>query len=176
MKNFDEKKIYCSDDVHEALQGMKLFIPQSHDANIPDDRSYSILHHNVQGLCSKMTDIKSNKDMYNIDIIAITETWLHSGIESTVVELTDYTMFRQDRTEAKGGVLVYAANSVKCTEMNIESALEFCVVKVAKADLPPLAIATIYRSPNTPLRSYSTAPRFPAYAEKSRCGQYCGDW
>ena len=65
-------------------------------------------------------------------------------------------MFRQYRTEAKGGVLVYAANSVKCTEMNIESALEFCVVKVAKADLPPLAIATIYRSPNTPLRTVIT--------------------
>ena len=27
VKNFDEKKICCSNDVHEALQGMKLFIP-----------------------------------------------------------------------------------------------------------------------------------------------------
>ena len=42
-------------------------------------------------------------EKHNIDILAITETWAHEGVEDPELHFSGYTMFRRDREKTRGG-------------------------------------------------------------------------
>ena len=48
-----------------------------------------------------------------IDILSITESWIHSEIEDAEINTKGYKIFRKDRQEARGGrVLLYVKKSL----------------------------------------------------------------
>ena len=49
-------------------------------------------------------------------LIAITETWLNSAIQSTDLDIANYTLFRYDRQDGRagGGVCCYIRNELPC--------------------------------------------------------------
>ena len=60
-------------------------------------------------------------------IICITESWLSSLISDNYVHLEDYTVFRNDRNENGGGIIIYAKSA-----LNYKI---FCSTVVAKSDI-----------------------------------------
>jgi len=56
----------------------------------------------------------------NVDIAVITETWLHDGIDSKILELSDDTLFRLDRRDGRqgGGVAVYVKHASLCSHLS----------------------------------------------------------
>jgi hypothetical protein len=50
--------------------------------------------------------------MFNYSIIAITETWLNPEMDSSIIFLDSYSLFRQDRSTRAGGVALYVKNDI----------------------------------------------------------------
>ena len=53
-----------------------------------------------------------------VDLVCITESWLHSGILDSGVSLTNYLIFRNDRlTTIGGGVCIYVNSKIPCQRL-----------------------------------------------------------
>lgn len=62
-----------------------------------------------------------------IDVVAITESWIHRDIRKFSVEylFTGYSMMHKDRTRHKGGsVWIYVKDSLNCVRCNVQSDYE----------------------------------------------------
>ena len=60
-------------------------------------------------LCNKLVEFQGLVYGNNLDVVAVTETWLHDGyLDSEVLSSSLYTIFRKDRVGNKigGGVLL----------------------------------------------------------------------
>ena len=53
---------------------------------------------------------------FDLDLIGITETWFNKGISNSEVAIANFSMYRKDRSEVKGGragvVIVYVRYSI----------------------------------------------------------------
>lgn len=56
------------------------------------------------GFTTKLDELQQILDYNNVDICVLTETWLHDGIDSMMLELLGYTLFRLDRRDGRQGV------------------------------------------------------------------------
>ena len=62
-----------------------------------------------------------------VDIVAVTESWLHNTIENRLLQLNDYNLFRKDRITGRGGgvstskriFLACAGQILKMTVLNV---------------------------------------------------------
>ena len=97
----------------------------------------TVLHHNVQGLRSKLTDIKANKDLADFDILAVTETFLSEDVTDQHILIDGYNVYRKDRGDARGGVCLYVSKRFNIERLDFLSVLEYCAVKVHTRDLEP---------------------------------------
>ena len=79
------------------------------------------MYQNVRGLRTKLDDIYFETVETSSDIIILTETWLHPGINNREIFHTSYNVYRQDRDYLEtglmrgGGVLVAVRDSI-CSE------------------------------------------------------------
>ena len=72
----------------------------------------SFVHYNVQSLLPKIDLLQA--ELHNFDIIALTETWLHAGIDTEELMLRPFNPpERKDRqTERHGGVILYIKEGI----------------------------------------------------------------
>lgn len=52
---------------------------------------------NVRSLRKKVDELKLLTDEYLFDIITLSETWLDSSVENTLLALDGYNLYRRDR-------------------------------------------------------------------------------
>ncbi len=73
----------------------------------------NFLSTNVRSLLLKIDELALILNHLSIDIAAVSETWLHSGIENEVLSIPNYNLIRQDRTFGRGGgVCAFVSNSI----------------------------------------------------------------
>ena len=73
----------------------------------------SLLLTNANRVINKLDDLHLITLHYQIDIIAITETWLTGNIVNSAVALPNFTIFRRDRKHGiGGGVMCYTADFI----------------------------------------------------------------
>ena len=150
LKNFDAKLIYRHENVHKSLQLMTPFESDQPDRNC----SYEVVHHNVHGLQSKLRDIKSNSDLSTASVLAFTETWLQSNVESEHIALEGYTICRKDRSDGRGGVALYVSSSLRWENLLIPTSLECRVIKINPENNAAYIVAAIYRPPKHPVHQF----------------------
>ena len=156
IKNYDPKYIWRSEDIHEGVQKMNEFSPpDSFLAGKNIEITLTVLSHNVQGLRSKMEDIKANKAVMNVDVIAITETWLNANVPESAIQLPGYSLFRQDRHDGRGGVCMYVAEHFMTKNhvhrIQCRSAVECCAIQLHIPSKRPIIIIAVYRPPGVPV-------------------------
>ena len=109
-----------------------------------------IAHLNVNGLQSKLHEVKILLEECKFDIFGITETHLHKDISNIEVAVDGYQLIRKDRSNgtAWGGVVIYAKESLNAYEAenfahsNLENICLECIVKSQK-----LIVSCIYQPP-----------------------------
>ena len=98
-----------------------------------------VYYQNVRGLRTKLDDLKLAIlcSAVHYDILVFVETWLNSSISSSELGLTNFNIFRSDRTSRTscfsrgGGVLIAIRNSLFCSVINpIRDDLEQVFVRV----------------------------------------------
>lgn len=85
--------------------------------SIQAHRNISLTNWNANGITSKKIELTQYLHTYNIDIACITETHLNN---SNKFYIPEYKIYRNDRTEQKGGgVLIAVRNNITHHEINI---------------------------------------------------------
>lgn len=75
----------------------------------------SILLTNVCSLPAKIEELSVTLKFRHVDVVAITESWLHNGIDNSFLNIPNFNFFRKDRLEGRGGgVCVYISQSIPC--------------------------------------------------------------
>lgn len=69
------------------------------------------------GLTTKLDELQLLFISNNVDICVISETWLHDGINSDILQIADYSLFRLDRRGGQqgGGLAVYVKQGISCS-------------------------------------------------------------
>ena len=68
-------------------------------SNIKCLKGIKILNLNIQSLFYKVDEIKLMVLESDPDILGITETWLHDGIDNSEIHIPNYALCRNDRAE-----------------------------------------------------------------------------
>ena len=67
-------------------------------------RDFTIVHQNVRGLTGKLELLSLFILQHNINLFAVSESFLNDSIPSSFINIPGYTFERKDRGSAGGGV------------------------------------------------------------------------
>ena len=83
----------------------------------------------------------------NFDLFCVTESWLHESIHDNEILPSDYTIYRNDRGERGGGVLVAIKNTVTSKLILKHNTVELLTIQVNLS--PCLLLVCLYIPPNS---------------------------
>ncbi|XP_071150816.1 uncharacterized protein [Mytilus edulis] len=139
IKDFDEKHIYCNEQIGKALQQMPQFLTVK-DRTIEQNELVVVLH-NIQGLIPHINDIRANSDISNANFICLTETWLEKKTLFPSLEgfnflhkeryssyPSDKPLFQELQQKKHGGVGIYVRNQHQCCPLTVDSMNIECYV------------------------------------------------
>lgn len=115
-----------------------------------------IAHLNVRSLLSRFHDFKEMVLTHKFNIITISESWLSPDVESELVNIQGYKLFRNDRLTRGGGIATYVNTdlNIQIIDINMpnDGTLEYLWLKL-KLNNKLYAIGTFYRQPNSNLQN-----------------------
>nr|CAI5820388.1 unnamed protein product [Callosobruchus analis] len=135
---------------HSSNDASACSVLQQHIRSIRCKIDYgSIAHLNVRSLLSGFDDFVNLVHAINLDIIAVSETWLSEGIDSVFVEIPGFNFCRKDRLSRGGGVGIYVRSTIKYEILtcSTDAALEHIFIKF-KIGHCSYCLAVTYRPPN----------------------------
>ena len=117
-------------------------------------RGLKIAHLNVNRLINKLDGVRELLYDYNLDVLALSETWLSPDIADSEIDLVGYKLVRKDRNGSNklsgGGVMFYVRETIPFT-MRADLSLsneELLWIEIIRQKCKPLLVASIYRPPD----------------------------
>ena len=107
-----------------------------------------VLNINFQSIKSKVHELSLLLDSAKPDIIIGCETWLKPEIHNSEIMPPNYTIYRNDRKDGYGGVLIGVRSDIISTEYVNSKNIELVAVKVQLSKQKPLIVGSYYRPPN----------------------------
>ncbi len=70
---------------------------------------------NAGSLMNKLDELNNLASLSHIDVICVTEAWLHDELKDHEISLPGYVLFRHDRPSSKrgGGVALYVKSNLR---------------------------------------------------------------
>lgn len=116
-----------------------------------------IEHINAQSLLGHFEEIKMLVEERNIDILCISETWLHQEMVNNFINIPNFKVYRCDAGRG-GGVCIYVRDTLKSNRISTtavnNTAVEDVWVTVQSNMLPSFIIGTVYRHPHATSESF----------------------
>ena len=123
---------------------------------------FKIAHLNVRSLTSKINQLRLDLPQSDIDILTVSETWLHACIEDRLTTIKNYSLIRHDRqiittrgtVKKGGGVGIYYKQTLevdpdKFRHLNISNkTIEIQWVIVSRPHTRKILIGNVYRPPD----------------------------
>ena len=81
-------------------------------SSVLPQKGFRMGHLNICSLRNKVDDVFDILSEYNLHLLALTETHLNPDINSDVLKIEGYNMFRLDRGTRGGGVAVYCQDHI----------------------------------------------------------------
>ena len=116
-------------------------------------KQLNLLSLNTQSVIAKKAPFGNLISERNPDIIALSETWLKPEILSSEFFPAGYKIFRKDRHDGYGGVLLACRDSLNCHQLFIDSEAEIVACQIAFDNQESLIICAFYRPPSKELES-----------------------
>lgn len=78
----------------------------------------NVCHINAQSLCKKIDEFRHIFEDSGVDVVCVSETWFHSTLLNSFVDLCNYNLLRSDRVRTEqlqhgGGVALYIKSNLK---------------------------------------------------------------
>lgn len=137
---------------------IEITAPDSKNNYLSTEYNLTLLQLNVQSLLGKLPDVRFDiENIYNCDIMFLSETWLKQETPSRFLTISGYNLIRKDRpiTHAHpvgyGGVAIllkshYKYEILQTSASPSQSNLEIIWVKVTVAS-NTIVLASVYRPP-----------------------------
>ena len=75
----------------------------------------SLLQLNARSIFPKHDELSALLSVNPVNLVAITESWLHDEIDDSLLAIHGFIFFRKDRTDGRGGgVCVYVNDVISC--------------------------------------------------------------
>ena len=108
----------------------------------------------------------------NFDIICVTETWLNNTVFNNEILPTSYTIYRKDRVNRGGGVLVAIHNSIPSQLCHTSNSIEMISVHL---NIRPKLLLYVFTFPQTVLvninkKLYMLFPTYKMMSAQSYLG------
>lgn len=122
-----------------------------------------ILHLNVCSLLFKWEELNTTLLDGSIDVICLSETWLHTNVSNSLIPTPDFNIFRVDRktkdkttTKAKrgGGLCIFVTKKFEvefndtCESVISNENLELMYIKINPPHQKPIKVFLTYRPPS----------------------------
>ena len=105
---------------------------------------------NARRIVNKRTELQAMVATKELDIIAITETWLNPEIMDQEILSSDYNIYRRDRLGKVGGVLLALRDNICCyRRCDLETDCEILWCEVHFNPCSTYFIGEYYRSPSS---------------------------
>ena len=127
-----------------------------HDVDIiSDQKGLKIIHVNTRSVYNKLDELKVK--LRKFDVIVLTETWLTSATEDSVLQWENFQLVRQDRETIRnkrgGGVCVYIKVPIDFEVINdfndlLDNNLEFVFVRLKPHMQKLINLIGVYRPPD----------------------------
>ena len=112
---------------------------------------------NFQSIKNKVHETQVLIDNADPDIILGTEMWLNGNISSAEVLPTNFQVFRNDRSDSYGGVLIAVREDLICSPVLTSQNTELIGVKLQLNRAKSIIISSFCRPPNMTEDTYSSA-------------------
>ena len=111
----------------------------------------TIAHLNVQGILSKLEQLRVVLSDHRFHILFLSETWLTEQTPSSFLHMPDYKLERRDRFSAGGGVLAYIHNSIPAERIKSPEAFlsDSISLLVSIPFSKPFISTVVYRPPKS---------------------------
>ena len=106
---------------------------------------------NIQSVVSKKETFLEHIDYYNPDIILGCETWLNDSILNNEILPPSYRLYRNDRIDGYGGVMIGVKSNLDLQLLDIQLNLKICIVSFHLTDGKQLILICAYRPPSSDL-------------------------
>ena len=103
---------------------------------------------NTRSLVNKFDNFSIFVKKFDFDIIGVNETWLDESINSSEIEIANYSIIRKDRNRFGGGVCLFIKDSIQYNILDIGNCIESSWISIKLKD-NLLIIGTIYRPPSS---------------------------
>lgn len=133
-------------------------------------RGFSVAHLNIRSIRTKIDEIELVLRNSGLDILTISESWLHAQLDSSIFTIDGYKLLRQDRNyndvdyvsvrKRGGGLLAYLTedlyyNTQKYNMLNrSDGNLEMQIFTVKKGCDKETVILNLYRPPSGNFESF----------------------
>lgn len=105
---------------------------------------------NPKNLSGKFDEIRKILSGHQLNIVGISETWLKQYISNKSVSISNYKIYRNDRSNSRGGgVALYISKNIK-SKLIAKSldAIEYLFVEIVLMNTKIL-VGVVYRPPNS---------------------------
>ena len=114
-------------------------------------RGLKVCHLNARSLLPKIDTLRLLINKNPFDVIAISETWLKPTVTNAEINITNYSITRQDRTDKTGGgTAIYVRNGIPYrprTDLQ-KNGIETCWIEIIRPNTKSLFISSVYRPPD----------------------------
>lgn len=127
---------------------------------VKDLKGTKIVHINIRSLLPHFEEVESLLSDGRLDILVIGESWLHSRVADTLINVDNYNLFRLDRqtklpngsTKRGGGICIYVRNNFAVTTwptLNISNCdLEMFSITCKAGNGRKINLHAVYRPPS----------------------------
>ncbi len=118
------------------------------------NRGIHITHLNIHSLKKNIEHARALLNDCGVHLFGISESWLHDGIEDSIVAINGYDILRCDRIGRRGGgICVYVLRGLNYSYISelssAEPELEYITVRINLPHTRPIFVVNIYRAPDT---------------------------
>ena len=114
-------------------------------------KGLTFCHININGLKSKIDEVKYFLCSNHVAVLGITESKLSSDDDNKTFHVDSYTVFRCDRARRGGGSILYISKSIKFQVLplpiKLPLELEITVLKIKYPGVKPIAFIVVYNPP-----------------------------
>ena len=121
---------------------------RSKPRNLDKQSHTKIMVINFQSIKNKIEELNNIFDSSEVDIIIGTETWLNPEIGSSEIFPPYYNVYRRDRKDGYGGVLIAVKSDLTSEQLKQDGNEEIIFVKISNSK-EPLIVGGIYRPPSS---------------------------
>ena len=151
--------------------------PHSTDLSLNSMGPLNVLAANVNHFLAKKLELNQYMIDHDIDILIASETKIDDSVQDAELGLEDFEIYRKDRDQNGGGVLIGVKKTLKSIRLDIETNCELVLVKLLTVNSTPAIIGAFYRPPSSPPCIEEIHKGLLAIPNLHRCNfLLCGDF